>query len=97
MQSWQCTRDLTSRTHCGCRKSGHYYSNPSNWMWRLLKGTGIAPPHIRGAQVLLGLLASLSAGQRRLLGSTAGCWTGGSELMLPLSAAALSQRLHRFC
>mmetsp|Transcript_15363 Transcript_15363/g.46373 ORF Transcript_15363/g.46373 Transcript_15363/m.46373 type:complete len:342 (+) Transcript_15363:122-1147(+) len=31
-------------------KSGHYYSNPSNWMWKLLCGTGIAPPSIRGAQ-----------------------------------------------
>lgn len=30
--------------------SGHYYSNPSNWMWRLLKETGIAPPHVKGAQ-----------------------------------------------
>lgn len=30
--------------------SGHYYSNPSNWMWRLLRETGIAPPEIRGAQ-----------------------------------------------
>lgn len=31
-------------------KSGHYYSNPSNWMWRLLKATGIAPPEVRGAE-----------------------------------------------
>lgn len=60
----------------GCRKSGHYYSNPSNWMWRLLKGTGIAPPHIRGAQVLLGLLAPLPAGQDV-------CWE------VPLDGAAL--------
>lgn len=26
---------------------GHYYSNPTNWMWRILKETGIAPPQIR--------------------------------------------------
>lgn len=25
-------------------QTGHYYSNPSNWMWRILQGTGIAPP-----------------------------------------------------
>jgi TDG/mug DNA glycosylase family protein len=31
--------------------SGHFYSNPSNWMWRLLKDQGIAPPSlIRGAE-----------------------------------------------
>lgn len=84
-------RHFIKSIHGGCRKSGHYYSNPTNWMWRLLKGTGIAPPHIRGAQVLLGLLASLSAGHRCLLGSTAGCcWTGDNELMLPLLAAFLS-------
>ena len=27
--------------------SGHYYSNPSNWMWRILLSTGIAPEGIR--------------------------------------------------
>ena len=27
------------------------YSNPSNWFWRILKTTGIAPEHIRGAEV----------------------------------------------
>ncbi|PSC69966.1 uracil-dna glycosylase superfamily [Micractinium conductrix] len=31
-------------------QSGHFYSNPSNWMWRILRETGIAPPdRIRGA------------------------------------------------
>ncbi|KAK9815922.1 hypothetical protein WJX72_012023 [[Myrmecia] bisecta] len=30
--------------------TGHSYSHPANWMWRILKGTGIAPPSIRGAQ-----------------------------------------------
>ncbi|KAG2499959.1 hypothetical protein HYH03_002244 [Edaphochlamys debaryana] len=30
--------------------SGHYYSNPSNHMWRILIATGIAPPGTRGAQ-----------------------------------------------
>jgi len=36
------------------------YSNPSNWFWRILKTTGIAPEHIRGAEVrtLLSLIAS---------------------------------------
>ncbi|KAK9866566.1 hypothetical protein WJX84_005361 [Apatococcus fuscideae] len=29
--------------------SGHYYSNPGNWMWRILKETGIAPSTIRGS------------------------------------------------
>ena len=33
------------------RSSGHFYSNPSNWMWRILRDTGIAPAAaIRGAQ-----------------------------------------------
>jgi TDG/mug DNA glycosylase family protein len=27
----------------------HYYANPSNWMWRILKETGLAPPEVRGA------------------------------------------------
>ncbi|EFJ51932.1 hypothetical protein VOLCADRAFT_116135 [Volvox carteri f. nagariensis] len=31
-------------------QSGHYYSNPSNHMWRLLVATGIAPSWVRGAQ-----------------------------------------------
>ncbi len=31
-------------------QSGHYYSNPSNHMWRLLISTGIAPPGTRGAE-----------------------------------------------
>ncbi len=26
-------------------RDGHYYSNPSNRMWRLLGGAGIIPPH----------------------------------------------------
>lgn len=34
-----------------CRRSGHYYSNPSNWMWRILVATHIAPAHITGPQV----------------------------------------------
>lgn len=30
---------------------GHYYANPSNWMWRILHDTGIAPKqHIRGCE-----------------------------------------------
>ena len=33
----------------GCRACGHYYSHPANWMWRILRQTGIAPPDIRGA------------------------------------------------
>lgn len=32
------------------RSSGHFYSNPSNWMWRILRDTGIAPAAIRGAE-----------------------------------------------
>ena len=28
---------------------GHYYSNPSNHMWSILKDSGIAPPSVRGA------------------------------------------------
>ena len=40
---------LATAMHCRC--SGHYYSNPSNWMWRILTATRIAPPHITGAQV----------------------------------------------
>ncbi|KXZ56817.1 hypothetical protein GPECTOR_1g736 [Gonium pectorale] len=31
-------------------QSGHYYSNPSNLMWRILISTGIAPPGTRGAE-----------------------------------------------
>ena len=31
--------------------AGHYYSNPTNWMWRILKETGIAPPQIRWVEV----------------------------------------------
>ncbi|PNH04627.1 hypothetical protein TSOC_009204 [Tetrabaena socialis] len=31
-------------------QSGHYYSNPSNHMWRILIRTGIAPPGTRGPQ-----------------------------------------------
>ncbi|GMH40337.1 hypothetical protein BSKO_08241 [Bryopsis sp. KO-2023] len=30
-------------------KSGHYYSNPSNRMWKILKATGIAPESVAGA------------------------------------------------
>ena len=29
-------------------RQGHYYANPSNWLWRILKDTGIAPGHITG-------------------------------------------------
>jgi hypothetical protein len=76
-------------THGGCRKSGHYYSNPTNWMWRLLKGTGIAPPHIRGAQVLLGLLASPPAGETSVVGVW-NCCTDGGEPAVPLLPAFLS-------
>ncbi|GAB4814442.1 hypothetical protein N2152v2_001488 [Parachlorella kessleri] len=32
--------------------SGHYYSNPTNWMWRILKETGIAPPAVRSVRVV---------------------------------------------
>lgn len=33
------------------RSSGHFYSNPSNWMWRILRDTGIAPAAAtRGAE-----------------------------------------------
>ncbi|GLC44399.1 uracil DNA N-glycosylase Thp1 [Pleodorina starrii] len=31
-------------------QSGHYYSHPANHMWRVLIGTGIAPPGVRGAE-----------------------------------------------
>ena len=31
-------------------RSGHYYSNPSNRMWKILKETNIAPSSIRGAE-----------------------------------------------
>ncbi|KAL3151326.1 hypothetical protein ABBQ38_013161 [Trebouxia sp. C0009 RCD-2024] len=31
-------------------RSGHYYSNPSNWMWRILVATHIAPAHVTGPQ-----------------------------------------------
>lgn len=31
-------------------RTGHYYSNPSNWMWRILIATQIAPPHVTGPQ-----------------------------------------------
>lgn len=27
---------------------GHYYANPSNWMWRILRDTKLAPPSVRG-------------------------------------------------
>lgn len=30
-------------------KSGRYYSNPNNNMWKILRQTGIAPPHVAGA------------------------------------------------
>lgn len=31
-------------------RAGHYYANPTNWMWRILRDVGIAPKdHIRGA------------------------------------------------
>ncbi|KAK9808370.1 hypothetical protein WJX73_007553 [Symbiochloris irregularis] len=30
--------------------TGCYYSNPANWMWRVLQRTKIAPPSNRGAQ-----------------------------------------------
>ncbi|CAG9461501.1 unnamed protein product [Pedinophyceae sp. YPF-701] len=30
-------------------RQGHYYAHKSNRMWPILKETGIAPPHIRGA------------------------------------------------
>ena len=31
-------------------RAGHYYANPTNWMWRILREVGIAPEHqIRGA------------------------------------------------
>lgn len=29
---------------------GHYYASRSNWMWRLLGQTGIAPAAVRGAR-----------------------------------------------
>eukprot|EP00210_Caulerpa_lentillifera_P006782 g6481.t1 len=29
--------------------TGHYYSNPGNWMWRILISTGIAPPEVQSA------------------------------------------------
>ncbi|KAL0040019.1 hypothetical protein WJX79_002888 [Trebouxia sp. C0005] len=31
-------------------RTGHYYSNPSNWMWRILIATRIAPSHVTGPQ-----------------------------------------------
>ena len=34
-----------------CRRSGHYYSNPNNNMWKILRQTGIAPPSVSGSQV----------------------------------------------
>ncbi|KAK9903322.1 hypothetical protein WJX75_002770 [Coccomyxa subellipsoidea] len=30
--------------------TGHYYSHPANWMWRILKKTGIAPAWVKGPQ-----------------------------------------------
>lgn len=31
-------------------RQGHFYANPSNWMWRILRDTNLAPSHlIRGA------------------------------------------------
>eukprot|EP00884_Botryococcus_braunii_P022302 jgi/Botrbrau1/8756/Bobra.0090s0029.3 len=30
-------------------QTGHYYAHPANWFWRILKESGIAPQHIRGA------------------------------------------------
>ena len=29
---------------------GHFYANPTNWMWRILRESGIAPTSIRGAE-----------------------------------------------
>jgi thymine-DNA glycosylase len=29
-------------------REGHYYANPSNWMWRILAETGIAPSQVTG-------------------------------------------------
>lgn len=31
-------------------QTGHYYSNPSNYMWRILRSTGIAPPEVQDAR-----------------------------------------------
>lgn len=31
-------------------RTGHYYSNPSNWMWRILIATRIAPGHVTGPE-----------------------------------------------
>ena len=41
-----------------CRATGCFYSNPVNYMWRLLKSTGIAPPHVQGAQVTASCISS---------------------------------------
>ena len=30
--------------------TGHYYSNPSNWMWKILPESGIAPAWVRGCE-----------------------------------------------
>ena len=32
-------------------RMGHFYDNPNNWMWRILRDTGVAPPSlIRSAE-----------------------------------------------
>lgn len=30
--------------------TGHYYSNPSNWMWKILPESGVAPAWVRGCE-----------------------------------------------
>lgn len=65
--------------------SGHYYSNPTNWMWRLLRETGIAPPGIRSA-CLLPARDPLQAGPRSscsAAGSSDACSPFGVTTLLP--------------
>ena len=41
VQHWPSGASLQLNTDCSTfRRTGHYYSNPSNWMWRILMRTG---------------------------------------------------------
>lgn len=50
-RAWASHPHSPSPAAARCRSSGHFYSNPTNWMWRILRDTGIAPAaSIRGAE-----------------------------------------------
>ena len=41
VQHWPGSMSIPLNTNCfTSRRTGHYYSNPSNWMWRILMKTG---------------------------------------------------------